>query len=72
MSSYESKLSSYGDTGGLMRACWMQTVLSKVGAALASVALFASPVTYMAGASAVNYLYNYFYCCTRVIPRGAL
>lgn len=55
-----------------MRVCWMQTVLSKVGAALASVALFASPVTYMAGASAVNYLYNYFYCCTRVIPRGAL
>lgn len=33
-------------------------MLSKVGAALASVALFASPMTYMAGALGVQYLYN--------------
>lgn len=62
MSFHEFKLSSYGDTERLMCVCWMQTVLSKVGAALASVALFASPVTSMAGTSAVNYLYIYYYC----------
>lgn len=45
------------DIEGVRWVCWMQTVLSKVGAALASVALFASPMTYMTGALGVHYLY---------------